>query len=107
MTLNSTTALTRAGTLSRVMTSCGGMVSVTVRVSTRTSLSSPGTMKASPAPWRGRTLPSRKMTARSYSGTILRQVTSRPATRTARAITVKNHWVAPMTQFLSLSVAEA
>ena len=31
MTRKSTTALTRAGTLSRVMTSCGGMVSVTAR----------------------------------------------------------------------------
>jgi hypothetical protein len=31
ITWNTTTALTRAGTLSRVMSSCGGMVSVTTR----------------------------------------------------------------------------
>ena len=41
-TRKSTTAFTLAGTLSRVMISCGGMVRVTTRISTRISLSAPG-----------------------------------------------------------------
>ena len=49
MTLNMTTALTRAGTLSLVMTSCGGMVRVTSRRSTRINLSIDREQGGSPA----------------------------------------------------------
>src|SRR5215212_4662246 len=66
------TALTRAGTLSRVMTSWGGTSMVTVLRSILTILSTSGSRIKSPGPlgppW---TLPSLKMTPRSYSLTTL------------------------------------
>src|SRR5215207_8651192 len=66
------TAVTRAGTLSRVMTSWGGTSIVTVLRSTLTILFTNGINKNSPGPfgppW---TRPSLKMTPRSYSLTIL------------------------------------
>src|SRR5215204_5421388 len=66
------TAFTRAGTLSRVMTSWGGTSMVTVLRSILTILSTSGKSRKSPGPlgppW---TRPSRKMTPRSYSLTTL------------------------------------
>src|ERR671922_1854425 len=65
------TAFTRTGTLSLVMTSCGGMLSVTVRRSTRTILSTIGMRRKRPGPLGGEcSRPSRKMTPRSYSRAI-------------------------------------
>ena len=62
------TAFTRTGTLSFVMTSCGGTFSVTVRRSTRTILSTIGMRRKRPGPFGGeRRRPSRKITPRSYS----------------------------------------
>ena len=59
--------MTREGTLSRVMTSCGGMFSVTVRRSTRTIRSITGISRIRPGPLRAIRRPRRKMTPRSYS----------------------------------------
>src|SRR5690606_20943378 len=78
------TALTRAVTLSRVMTSCGGMVRVTTRWSTRTDRSKNGSMRTRPGPRAPRRRPRRKTTRRSYSRTTLRDATS---TATSRATT--------------------
>ena len=62
------TAFTRTGTLSFVITSCGGTFSVTVRRSTRTILSMIGMSRKRPGPFGGDfSRPSRKMTPRSYS----------------------------------------
>ena len=62
------TAFTRTGTLSFVITSCGGTFSVTVRRSTRTILSITGMSRKRPGPFGGLfSRPSRKMTPRSYS----------------------------------------
>ena len=91
VTLNRTTALTRAGTLSRVMISCGGIVRVTVRWSTLCSLSRPGKINTSPEPCSPRSLPSRKTTPRSYSGMILKLDIRNPMTRMTSAIVVKVH----------------
>jgi hypothetical protein len=60
ITRNRTTAFTRAGTLSRLITSCGGMVSDTTRRSTRTSRPTPGITRRTPGPYSGRIRPSRK-----------------------------------------------
>src|SRR4028118_2233876 len=66
------TAFTRAGTLSRVMTSWGGTSIVTVLRSILTILSTNGTRMNSPGPLAPPcTLPSLKITPRSYSLTIL------------------------------------
>ena len=62
-----TTAFTRAGTLSRVITSCGGIVSVTVRRSTRTILSTRQQRPDAGAASGSRNRPSRNATPRSYS----------------------------------------
>src|SRR5690625_4538169 len=75
-TLNMTTALTRAVTLSRVMTSWGGMVSVTTRRSTGTSVSSSGSRITIPGPSAPRRRPRRKATTRSYSRTTRRENTA-------------------------------
>src|SRR5690606_18394493 len=75
-TLNITTALTRAVTLSRVMTSCGGMVRVTTRWSTRTDRSRNGSMSTRPGPSAPRSRPRRKTTSRSYSRTTFSEATS-------------------------------
>ena len=62
------TALTRTGTLSFVITSCGGTFSVTVRRSTLTFLSMMGRRKIRPGPFGGVSRrPSRNTTPRSYS----------------------------------------
>src|SRR5918997_120861 len=66
------TALTRAGTLSRVMTSWGGTSMVTVLRSILTILSTRGRRMKSPGPLGPPcTLPSLKITPRSYSLTTL------------------------------------
>ena len=66
------TALTLTGTLSLVMTSCGGMFSVIVRRSTRTIRSMIGISRNSPGPFGGSSSrPRRKTTPRSYSRATL------------------------------------
>src|SRR5215213_10985815 len=66
------TAVTRAGTLSRVMISWGGTSNVTVLRSILTILSTTGRRTKSPGPLGPpSTLPSLKITPRSYSLTIL------------------------------------
>jgi hypothetical protein len=70
-TLKYATALTRSVTLSLVMTSWGGMSAVTVWRLTRTIRSTTRMMKNRPGPLAPITRPSRKITPRSYSGTIL------------------------------------
>ena len=59
--------MTRAGMLSRVMISCGGTVSVTVRRLTRTIRSIDGISRTSPGPRWSISRPSRNTTPRSYS----------------------------------------
>src|SRR5215207_5280509 len=66
------TAVTRAGTLSRVIISCGGTSMVTVLRSILTILSTTGRRMKSPGPLGPPcTLPILKITPRSYSLTIL------------------------------------
>src|ERR687895_1705767 len=80
------TAFTRTGTLSFVITSCGGTLSVTVRRSTRTILSMIGIRRKRPGPFGGdRRRPRRKMTPRSYSRAIRidADATMKRTTRTA------------------------
>jgi hypothetical protein len=62
--------LTLTVTLSRVMTSWGGMSMVTVRSDTFTIRSTMGMMKNRPGPLAPMTRPRRKITPRSYSLTI-------------------------------------
>ena len=65
------TALTRTGTLSFVMTSCGGTFNVTVRRSTFVTWSITGYRKNNPGPFGvARRRPRRKITPRSYSCTM-------------------------------------
>jgi hypothetical protein len=84
------TAFTRAGTLSLVMTSCGGMFSVIVRRSTRTIRSTIGIRMNRPGPFGcGRRRPRRKITPRSYSRATLIALTrnsTRRKTTAARKI---------------------
>src|SRR4051812_20612339 len=61
------TASTRAGTLSRVMTSCGGIVCVIVRSVTRTIRSANGSKNTNPGPFWATRRPKRNTTPRSYS----------------------------------------
>ena len=79
------TALTRNVTLSLVMTSCGGMSYVTVWRFTFTIRSMIGMMKNRPGPLAAITRPSRKITPRSYSLTILIAATSSSRTTNAAA----------------------
>src|ERR687897_838692 len=82
------TALTRAGTLSRVMTSWGGTSMVTVLRSIFTILSTRGRRMKRPGPfgppW---TRPRRKITPRSYSLTTLMALSTTAATKIARITT--------------------
>src|SRR5215203_4003180 len=82
------TALTRAGTLSRVMTSWGGTSMVTVLKSILTILSTIGRRMKSPGPfgppW---TRPRRKITPRSYSLTTLMALSMTAAMNTAMITT--------------------
>ena len=81
--------MTRTVTLSRVMTSCGGTFSVTVRRSTRTIWSTIGIRNRRPGPLRAISRPSRKTTPRSYSRRIRTEAarTSRPMTTSAATTT--------------------
>ena len=76
-----TTALTRAGTLSRVITSCGGMVSVTSRWSTRIILSRKGIRKRSPGPYRRAHMPHPE----HHAALVLTQHRQRPPASTISA----------------------
>src|SRR5215217_3912236 len=81
------TAVTRAGTLSRVMISWGGTSIVTVLRSILTILSTTGRRMKSPGPFGPpSTLPSLKITPRSYSLTILMAL-NMTATTTIATIT--------------------
>src|SRR5918993_4122703 len=82
------TAVTRAGTLSRVMISCGGTSMVTVLRSILTILSTTGRRMKSPGPLGPPcTLPILKMTPRSYSLTILIALSTIETTTTATSTT--------------------
>src|SRR5215217_3812694 len=61
------TASTRAGTLSRVITSCGGIVWVIVRNVTLTMRSAIGISSTRPGPFWATRRPKRNTTPRSYS----------------------------------------
>src|SRR5215216_2253896 len=74
------TASTRAGTLSRVITSCGGIVCVIVRRVTRTMRSAIGISSTRPGPFWATRRPKRKTTPRSYSRSTR---TDAPASDTA------------------------
>src|SRR5262245_51919445 len=81
------TALTLTGTLSFVITSCGGMFSVIVRRSTLTIRSTIGIRKNSPGPFGSASRrPSRKTMARSYSRATL-SAPIRNSTTTSRTTT--------------------
>ena len=95
------TALTRTGTLSFVITSCGGMLSVIVRRSTLTIRSTTGISRKSPGPFgSGKSRPSRKTMPRSYSRATLiaeirkRTTRKRTTTRTTRP-TAMTRTIAP------------
>src|SRR5882724_6799549 len=83
------TALTRTGTLSFVITSCGGMFSVIVRRSTFTMRSTTGMSRKSPGPFgSGNNRPRRKTMPRSYSrATLIAEIRKRMTRKrtTARA----------------------
>src|SRR2546423_13921772 len=82
------TALTRTGTLSFVITSCGGMLSVIVRRSTFTIRSTIGISRKSPGPLgSGNNRPSRKTMPRSYSrATLIAETRKRMTRKTTTAI---------------------
>src|SRR5439155_7046525 len=83
------TALTRTGTLSFVITSCGGMLSVIVRRSTLTMRSTTGISRKRPGPFgSGNSRPSRNTIPRSYSrSTLIAEIRKRTTSksRTTRA----------------------
>src|ERR687890_989729 len=82
------TAVTRAGTLSRVMISCGGTSMVTVLRSILTILSTTGRRMKSPGPLGPPcTLPILKITPRSYSLTILMALSTTATTNIATTTT--------------------
>src|SRR5829696_9156835 len=82
------TAVTRAGTLSRVMISWGGTSIVTVLRSILTILSTTGRRTKSPGPLGPPcTLPSLKITPRSYSLTILKALSMTETTNIATITT--------------------
>src|SRR5215208_3609297 len=85
------TAVTRAGTLSRVIISWGGTSIVTVLRSILTILSTTGRRTKSPGPLGPPcTLPSLKITPRSYSLTTLMALSTTAATNSARITTTIN-----------------
>src|SRR5215212_8243400 len=82
------TAVTLAGTLSRVMISCGGTSMVTVLRSILTILSTTGRRMKSPGPLGPPcTLPILKITPRSYSLTILMALSTTETTTIATITT--------------------
>src|SRR2546421_10099047 len=85
------TAFTRTGTLSFVITSCGGMLSVIVRRSTFTIRSTIGIRMKSPGPFgAGSRRPRRKTMPRSYSrATLIAENRKR---------TIRNRRIAMMTR---------
>src|SRR5215210_819503 len=91
ITLKYNTASTRAGTLSRVMTSCGGTPMLTVRRSIFIILSTTGTRRIRPGPLApSRTLPSLKTTPRSYSWTMRTALARTNTTNNKAAIRTTN-----------------
>src|SRR4051794_4465395 len=82
------TALTRTGTLSFVITSCGGMLSVIVRRSTFTIRSTMGISRKSPGPFgSGNNRPRRKTMPRSYSrATLIAEIRKRMTRKMTTAI---------------------
>src|SRR5918997_1983503 len=85
------TAVTRAGTLSRVIISWGGTSNVTVLRSILTILSTTGRRTKSPGPLGPPcTLPSLKVTARSYSLTTLMALSTTAAMNIAMITTTIN-----------------
>src|SRR5687767_12866240 len=91
------TASTRAGTLSRVMTSCGGIVCVIVRRDTRTMRSAMGTSSTMPGPFWATRRPKRKTTPRSYSRSTrtdapaIDSISATKTTRTTRTAVISTH----------------
>src|SRR5215211_4971355 len=91
------TASTRAGTLSRVITSCGGIVCVIVRSVTRTIRSATGTSSTRPGPFWATSRPKRKTTPRSYSRSTRTDAPARDTasttktTRTTRTAVISLH----------------
>src|SRR4051812_4453152 len=82
------TAFTRTGTLSLVITSCGGMFSVIVRRSTFTIRSTIGISRNRPGPFgSASSRPSRKTIPRSYSRATLIAETRKRITRKSRIAT--------------------
>jgi hypothetical protein len=81
------TASTRAVTLSRVMTSCGGIPTVRVRSDTRTMRSMPGISSTSPGPRSPTSRPRRNTTARSYSRSTRTEAAASAAANTKRIST--------------------
>ena len=83
--------MTRTVTLSFVITSCGGTLSVTVRRSILTIRSTIGIRKISPGPFWAIRRPRRKMTPRSYSRRIrtpeARAIATKMMSRTTIAMT--------------------
>src|SRR5215211_7789056 len=91
------TAVTRAGTLSRVMISWGGTSIVTVLRSILTILSTTGRRTKSPGPLGPPcTLPSLKITPRSYSLTTLMALTMTDATTMTTTTKAMNAKPTPM-----------
>src|SRR5947199_6406466 len=103
------TAFTRAGTLSFVITSCGGMFSVIVRRSTFTIRSTTGMSRKRPGPFgSGSNRPSRKTMPRSYSRATLiaeikkrtsRKRTTTSATRPAAIVELFHRQLEPVHTF--------
>src|SRR5438874_2561884 len=92
------TAFTRTGTLSLVMISCGGMLSVIVRRSTRTIRSTTGIRMKRPGPFgSGSRRPRRNTIPRSYSRATLiadvRKRTSRNATAARMTRAAVTDWI--------------
>ena len=91
--------MTRTVTLSFVITSCGGTLSVTVRRSTRTIWSTIGIRKRRPGPLSAISRPSRKTTPRSYSRRIRIADAAISRTSTTSAPTTTNATISPLLPF--------
>src|SRR5215207_6539871 len=98
------TASTRAGTLSRVITSCGGIVCVIVRSVTLTMRSAIGMSSTRPGPFWATRRPKRKTTPRSYSrSTRTDAPASEIATTTRTTRTIRRAVISTHLPFLSRS----
>src|SRR5215208_2516970 len=90
------TAFTRTGTLSLVMTSCGGMLSVIVRRSTFTIRSTIGIRRKRPGPFgSGSSRPRRNTIPRSYSRATLIADTRKSTTKKSRTAAMIRTATAP------------